>query len=107
MGSVGIGILGVVLISLVVLLGKELLFRLELYHCKIDDAFSGNTFSYKGKLYNRDKYIQDRIDELRGRDLKYLEKLSQNTFVGRTKYEEFDRAEVEAVRFVLEEAKQK
>ena len=71
--------------------------------CRVDDSFTGETFAYKGKKYDRHKFIQETINDIEGcSDNKLYDMLESYTgYIRKGKEVEYYEAQCEAVRFVL------
>ena len=70
----------------------------------VDSDFAGSAFTYRGKLYDRERYIQDRVDKLETTSLKKLLRLEQDVGIARSNNPEYDAAELEAVQLAIDKA---
>ena len=91
-----------------VMLGIRWLFtRSHFSGCKVDDSFTGESFEYKGKKYDKKKFLDNVLAGIRGTDEKKLQKIHDGSFVGEKKYPGYGAALHEAYKIALKEVQAK
>lgn len=68
---------------------RWLFFRGNFSGCQVDDSFIGDVFEYKGKKYNKTKFVDNVLTGIRGSSDKKIKCTLNGKFFGENKFPEF------------------